>query len=217
MGQKYRFGNTHGCLSSTQLVCPCLFWRDGRKLHWTYWLMLTYRHGTVKWSVACLFLMKPSSSRRSHYQDTTLKMLCFGRGLKMENTPANSDIGSWSMRLMGKEWRKRKLMRKKFWHSIWDSWIPNKIKIFLWRTCHDSIPTKTNLMRWHITENPLCEWCLWEEESPIHALWSCIGLDSVWSSPEWSFRPNIKNTNFKELLSWILKYQSNPELFVMIT
>ena len=111
MGKKFKFGNTHGCLSSTQPVCPCLFWRDGRKLQWTYWLMLTYRYGTMKWSVACLFPMKPSSSRRSHYQDTTLKMLCSGRGLKMENTPANSDTGPWSMRLI-EEWRKCKLTRK---------------------------------------------------------------------------------------------------------
>lgn len=107
---------------------------------------------------------------------------------------------------------------KKFWHSIWDLRIHNKIKIFLWKACHNSIPTKTNLMRWHITNNPLCAWCLLEEESPIHSLWSsCSGLDSVWSSSKWSFYPNIRNTNFEELLSWILKNQSNLELSAMIT
>ncbi|KAL0007021.1 hypothetical protein SO802_008523 [Lithocarpus litseifolius] len=42
-------------------------------------------------------------------------------------------------------------------HNIWDSRVPNKIKNFMWRACHDSIPTKANLRLRHITDNPLCE------------------------------------------------------------
>ena len=36
---------------------------------------------------------------------------------------------------------------KNFWHKSWDFRVPNKIKNFLWRACHDSIPTKANLRR----------------------------------------------------------------------
>ena len=45
----------------------------------------------------------------------------------------------------------------KFWHSIWDLRVPNKIKNFVWRACRESIPTKANLKRRHITENAWCE------------------------------------------------------------
>ena len=106
---------------------------------------------------------------------------------------------------------------KKFWRSIWDLRVPNKIKNLLWRACRDSIPTKENLRRQHITDNSLCERSLSDEESPLQALWSCSELNSVWSSLEWNFHQNTSVTNFKELLSWILKNQGNPELFAMIT
>ena len=58
-------------------------------------------------------------------------------------------------------------------------------------------------------EKSLCERCLSYEESPLHALWSCSELSSVWFSLEWSFHQNTSTTNFKELRSWILKNQGN--------
>ena len=53
---------------------------------------------------------------------------------------------------------------KKFWHSIWDLRVPNKVKNLLWQACRDSIPTKANLRRQHITDNSLCERSLSDEE-----------------------------------------------------
>nr|POF00561.1 putative ribonuclease h protein [Quercus suber] len=52
----------------------------------------------------------------------------------------------------------------KFLHSIWDLRVPNKIKNFMWQACCESIPTKANLRHRHITDNPLCERCLMEED-----------------------------------------------------
>ena len=104
-----------------------------------------------------------------------------------------------------------------FSKSIWALRIPNKTRNYIWRACHNSIPTKDNLMRCHITDNVLCECCSSEVESPIHALWSYRELDMVWSSlGEWRFCLNTSFLNFKELLHWILKNHANPELFAMI-
>ena len=77
---------------------------------------------------------------------------------------------------------------KKFWYSIWALQVPNKIKNFMWRACRDSLPTKVNLRRRHIMDSSLCEQCLREEESPLHALWSCRELDLIWLESMWNFR-----------------------------
>ena len=106
---------------------------------------------------------------------------------------------------------------KNLWRSIWGLRVPNKVKNFLWRVCRDAIPTKSNMKRRHMPIDPLCEWCWKEEETTLHALWSCSELSSVWSLSQWSSQHISGVTNFKELLSWILNNQSNPELFGMIT
>ena len=105
---------------------------------------------------------------------------------------------------------------KNLWRSIWGLRVPNKIKNFLWRVCRDAIPTKSNLKRRHII-NSLCERCWNEDEPPLHALWSCSELSSVWYLSKWSTRQIPGVTNFKELLSWILNNQGNLKLFAMIT
>lgn len=106
---------------------------------------------------------------------------------------------------------------RNFWRRIWDLGVHNKIKNFVWRACREAIPTKENLKRRHITENGRCERCLLEEETTLHALWSCSKIRSAWASSEWFGCQNVSPLNFKELLSWILKNHGNPELFVMVT
>ena len=66
-------------------------------------------------------------------------------------------------------------------------------------------------------DHSLCERCWNDEENPLHMLWSCKELSSIWSPSEWSSWQNSSVTNFKELLSWILNNQGNSELFEMIT
>ena len=103
------------------------------------------------------------------------------------------------------------------WRSIWSLRVPNIVKNFLWRACHDVIPTKANLKQRHILVDPMCEHCWKEDETPLHALWSCSELSTVWSLSQWSSRQISGVTNFKELLSWILNNQGNPKLFGMTT
>ena len=68
-----------------------------------------------------------------------------------------------------------------FWKKVWMLKVPNKIKNFVWRACKDSIPTKVNLRRRSIPIPTLCDRCSVEEETSLHALWSCKELDQVWS------------------------------------
>ncbi|XP_023886226.1 uncharacterized protein LOC111998354 [Quercus suber] len=55
-----------------------------------------------------------------------------------------------------------------------------------------------------------------EEETTLHALWSCSKIKSAWTSSEWIGCQNISPLDFKQLLSWILKNHGNSEFFVMV-
>ena len=61
--------------------------------------------------------------------------------------------------------------RRLIWQRLWRLHLPNKIKIFGWRVCHDILPTKDNLVWRRITEDSVCELCQQGPETGIHVLW----------------------------------------------
>jgi hypothetical protein len=69
-----------------------------------------------------------------------------------------------------------------FWKKLWAIKIPNSSKIFLWRACQNLLPTKQNLLKKGVVEDDLCPCCKIQEESIIHALWSCPSAQDVWGS-----------------------------------
>lgn len=46
------------------------------------------------------------------------------------------------------------------WFRIWKLKVPGKINHFLWRACVDCLPTKVNLMKRKIVNDPLCVSCV---------------------------------------------------------
>ena len=90
---------------------------------------------------------------------------------------------------------------------------PLKIKKFLWRACHNILPTKQALMRRKILEDPIYERCKQAVTDSMHALWSCSKLDVVWVDQEiWGFMCKIGFTSVKELLSWMIEEEKSLEL-----
>ena len=76
---------------------------------------------------------------------------------------------------------------KKFWTALWKLSVPNKIKMFAWRACNDSLPTLNNLARRKVVQSNICLSCIKEPETTLHALWGCEDIRAVWG------------TNFDEL------------------
>jgi ribonuclease HI len=52
--------------------------------------------------------------------------------------------------------------------------------MFLWQACNNILPTKENLWKRKITNDPLCPVCHSEVETVGHALWSCTATRDVW-------------------------------------
>jgi hypothetical protein len=54
------------------------------------------------------------------------------------------------------------------------------LQVFLWKACHDILPSRVNLHCRKLIEDPLCPLCLQEEETTGHILWSCPSAQDVW-------------------------------------
>jgi len=70
---------------------------------------------------------------------------------------------------------------KKVWSALWKLRIPNKIKVFAWRACHEILRTAMNLTRKGIIHEDKCSLCTRESESTIHALWDCAVAQDIWA------------------------------------
>ena len=91
---------------------------------------------------------------------------------------------------------------KKFWKSLWQLRMPNKIKNFVWRACNEVLPTKMNLHHRHVTDLDICDLCGEFPEDTIHAIWTCKEVAGVWSSLDWFHQAvPVQPVNYRELLA----------------
>jgi ribonuclease HI len=72
--------------------------------------------------------------------------------------------------------------QNELWKGIWNMHSPNVAKNFMWRACKNLLPTKDNLMRKRIIDEPLCPICMLEVETTFHAIWDCSASRDVWGA-----------------------------------
>jgi hypothetical protein len=58
--------------------------------------------------------------------------------------------------------------------------VPNSTKMFIWRECHNILPTKENLLRKGIDLDPACVFCKTVPKMVLHVLWECPSAVDVW-------------------------------------
>jgi len=66
------------------------------------------------------------------------------------------------------------------WKTIWKLKVPAITKNFLWKICNNLLPTKENLFKKNIVQDPLCPFCRVDIETIGHILWSCPSSMAVW-------------------------------------
>uniref|UniRef100_A0A2N9HGY6 RNase H type-1 domain-containing protein n=1 Tax=Fagus sylvatica TaxID=28930 RepID=A0A2N9HGY6_FAGSY len=69
---------------------------------------------------------------------------------------------------------------ERIWKDVWSLQVPKKIQVFMWCTLKDSLPSKLNLKRRHVVEDPGCEICAAPTEDILHALWDCPQAKATW-------------------------------------
>jgi len=68
------------------------------------------------------------------------------------------------------------------WKTLWAMELPNAVKMFVWRACQNILPSRVNLFRRKVIEEAKCPCCEVEDETLIHALWTCPAAQDVWGS-----------------------------------
>jgi ribonuclease HI len=112
---------------------------------------------------------------------------------------------------LGKEFQARQLpecsedkKEEEVWKMCWKLKIPNAAKMFLWRACHNSLPTKVNLKKRGVCENSLCPICLAEDETVEHIIWECPAASDVWGGAPIKLQKSTSSGgNFIQILSGI--------------
>jgi ribonuclease HI len=69
---------------------------------------------------------------------------------------------------------------EQIWKEVWSLQVPKKIQVFMWRTLKDSLPSKLNLKKKNVVEDPTCELCGAPTEDILHALWVCPHVQTAW-------------------------------------
>ena len=108
-------------------------------------------------------------------------------------------------------------MPKSSWKGLWNLRTPNRIKTLLWRAISNALPTRANLVKRKVLTDPNCQACGEAQESPLHALWSCPRLNSVWSVHFSLLRTEARDSSsFRDVFRLCLENSHPSDLFAMI-
>lgn len=101
------------------------------------------------------------------------------------------------------------------WKKLWEIKVIPRIKMFLWRACTESLPTRVKLWQRKCMDDPRCILCGEEEESLNHLMLRCIVTRPIWyGSPLRIDVTQWRETRFRDFLwSYMEKY---PEEFVQL-
>nr|POE86841.1 putative ribonuclease h protein [Quercus suber] len=139
----------------------------------------------------------PRSRSGSYSVKTGYQLLC---ETEMNSLPSSSDLG----------------VSKCFWKNIWRLKVPNKVKVFLWLACSRALPTKINLQKRRVVDNPTCDQCGCMAEDEFHALWDCKKVREAWTPDfEEVRRKSQRLLDMSDLVSFIMAEGLRLELFAM--
>ena len=104
------------------------------------------------------------------------------------------------------------------WHKIWQLKFPNKVKMFIWRLAHNSLPVRRNLARRGVQMDTICPVCHRLDEDCGHLFFKCKRARECWQIMSLE---NIRTelelcTSGKETVMRILNMKENERNKVFI-
>ena len=94
---------------------------------------------------------------------------------------------------------------------MWSLLVPHKIRHFVWRSCRDILPTKTNLIRWKLLQDDICDECRNKEKTPNHVLWNCQKARENWQCSKVASFGLFNSVSFHDFLWQMLMHDKVEE------
>ena len=91
---------------------------------------------------------------------------------------------------------------KKFQKLLWQIPTPHKVQHFIWRACHDILPTRKNLVRRQVLQDDCCSECYEKPETSSHLFQSCPRAREVQSCTKIHFSIDTTNIHSCFDLMW---------------
>lgn len=86
--------------------------------------------------------------------------------------------------------------------SLWNTQVPSKIKVFLWRLAQHSLPTNDVLAARNMSNNPRCSLC-GVDDSWKHSLLECSMSRCVWALADEGMVEHMVRTNEGHARNWL--------------
>lgn len=84
---------------------------------------------------------------------------------------------------------------------IWNSWVPRKVNVCVWRMALNRLPSRSNLIRRGVLIPTVCLFCGIDEESQQHCFLSCPIIKIIWRKLwSWWRSPQFYNPFLLEIL-----------------
>jgi ribonuclease HI len=90
----------------------------------------------------------------------------------------------------------------KLWQQLWKIQVPSKLRIFLWRLAHQSLPTGDVRHHRHMADTNACSIC-GEADSWRHSLLSCTLARCVWALMDESVTEHMCRSEEPSAKQWI--------------
>jgi hypothetical protein len=99
------------------------------------------------------------------------------------------------------------------WKQCWSLNVPNAVKMYMWKACHNLLPTKANLFRRGVCENNQCPICLRAEETVVHVAWACPVASDVWGESRIRLQKSVNGEyNFTQVFMDVISRCENEEV-----
>ncbi|RYR13837.1 hypothetical protein Ahy_B04g070617 [Arachis hypogaea] len=85
------------------------------------------------------------------------------------------------------------IQNSRSWRKIWGLQLSTKIKIFLWRAVHESLPVLSLIYQCFQSTPPLCPRCRLSPKIIIHCLRCCGPTQEVWGAVDLKMVPSLQS------------------------
>lgn len=90
-------------------------------------------------------------------------------------------------------------------------------KKILWRACHDILPTRANLVKRNIVDDPECPICEREVETGFHILWQCPSAMDAWCLSSRNIQKrSFPGPDFVQVVEGVLAHCSTDEIKIFV-